>query len=83
MRSDELFAIFPASEQEEFNRAQQLKSAELAPNYGYTSFHFNPFSYATKDRFTGIGNLRLGFFDRKVVEISADYSNAPRIDRPE
>src|SRR5262245_27549510 len=29
MTSDELFAIFPANEHEEFNRAQQLKSAEF------------------------------------------------------
>src|SRR5262249_9447969 len=38
MTSDELFAIFPATnERDEFDRAQKLKSAELPPNYGYTS----------------------------------------------
>ena len=82
MTSDELFAIFPANEHEEFNRAQQLKSAELPPNYGYTSFSFNPSNYATKDRFTGIGGLTFGLFDKKVVFIGADYVNAPQFDRP-
>jgi len=81
MTSDELFAIFPANEREEFDRAQQLKSAELPPNYGYTSFQFNLSRYATKDRFTGIGSLTLGLFDRKVVYIGAGYSNAPQFDR--
>jgi len=82
MTSDELFAIFQASERQEFDRAQQLKSAELPPNYGYTSFQFSPYNYATKDRFTGIGNLNFGLFDRKVVSIGANYSNAPQFDRP-
>jgi len=82
MTSDELFAIFPANEREEFNRAQQLKSAELPPNYGYTSFSLNPSNYATKDRFTGIGGLTFGLFDKKVVFIGADYVNAPQFDRP-
>ena len=80
--SDELFAIFPTNEREEFNRSQQLKSAELPPNYGYTSFQFSLSNYATKDRFTGIGRLTFRLFDRKVVSISADYWNAPQFDRP-
>jgi hypothetical protein len=54
MTSDELFAIFPANEREEFDRAQQLKSAELPPNYGFTSFRFPISNYATKEQFTGI-----------------------------
>jgi hypothetical protein len=82
MTSDELFAIFPAGEQEEFNRAQQLKSAELPPNYGYTGFQFYLSNYATKDRFTGIGHLSFGLFDRKVVSIGAGYGSAPQFDRP-
>src|SRR5262245_7952109 len=81
MTSDELFAIFPANEREEFDRAQQLKSAELPPNYGHTSFQFNRSRYATEDRFTGIGSLTLRLFDRKVVYIGAGYSNAPQFDR--
>lgn len=81
MTSDELFTIFPANEREEFNRAQQLKSAELHPNYGYTSFQFSLSNYATKDRFTGIGNLNIGLFDKKVVSIGANYWNAPQFDR--
>ncbi len=48
MTSDELFAIFPANGREEFDRAQQLKSVELHPNYGYASFQLNPSNYATK-----------------------------------
>jgi hypothetical protein len=82
MTSDELFTIFPANEQEEFNRGQQLKSAELPPNYGYTSFQFNSSNYATKDRFTGIGSLTFELFDKKVVTIGANYSKAPSFDRP-
>jgi hypothetical protein len=82
MSSDELFTIFPANEREEFDRAQRLKSAELPPNYGYTHFQFSPAKYATKDRFTGISHLFLGLFDRKVVYVSADYSNTPEFDRP-
>ena len=82
MTSDELFAIFPANGREEFDRVQQLKNAEIYPNYGYASFQFNPSNYATKDRFTGIGRLTLGLFDRKVVSISVDYWNTPRFDRP-
>lgn len=82
MTSDELFTIFPANERQEFDRAQQLKSAELPPNYGHTSFQFNLSTYATKDRFTGIGYLSIGLFDRKVVYIRADYSNTPQFDRP-
>jgi hypothetical protein len=81
MTNDELFAIFPANEREEFDRAQQLKKAELHPNYGYASFQFNPSNYATKDRFTGVGSLTLGLFDRKVVYISSTYSNTPQFDR--
>jgi len=81
MTSDELFAIFPANEREEFDRAQQLKSAELPPNYGYTSFQFNLSRYATKDRFTGISDLSFRLFDRKVVSIYANYSNTPQFDR--
>jgi hypothetical protein len=82
MTSDELFAIFRANEQEEFNRSQQLKSAELPPNYGYTNFQFYPSNYATKDRFIGIGRLIFGLFDKKIVSIGVDYSNAPQFDRP-
>jgi hypothetical protein len=75
MTSDELFAIFPTKESEEFNRAQQMKNAELPPHYGYTSLQLIPSSYATKDRFTGIGRLTFELFDRKVVSIQADYSD--------
>jgi hypothetical protein len=82
MASDELFAIFPGNEREEFNRAQQLKSAELPPYYGHTSFRFNLSNYATKDRFTGIGSLTFGLFDKKVVYLGAEYVNTPQFDRP-
>ncbi|MCI0659881.1 MAG: hypothetical protein L0220_02290, partial [Acidobacteria bacterium] len=41
MTSDELFAMFPANEREVFDRAQQLKSAEIPPNYGQTYFQLN------------------------------------------
>lgn len=82
MTSDELFAIFPANDREEFDRAQQLKKAELPPNYGHTSFQFNLSNYATKDRFTGIGALTFGLFDGKVVSIGANYGNTPQFDRP-
>ena len=82
MMSDELFAIFPANERQEFDRAQQLKSAELPPNYGYTYFQFNPSNFATKDRFMGIGSLTFGLFDKKVVSIGATYSPAPQFDGP-
>ncbi|HEY7181238.1 MAG TPA: hypothetical protein VIC84_07455 [Blastocatellia bacterium] len=82
MTSDELFAIFPANERDEFNRAQQLKSAELPPNYGQTHFGFNLSNYATKDRFTDISYLSFDMFDKKVVSISAQYSNTPQFDRP-
>jgi len=81
MTSDELFAIFPANERQEFDRVQQLKSAELLPNYGYTRFQFSPSEYATKDQFIGISYLLLELFDRKVVTIRADYSNTPQFDR--
>ncbi len=81
MTSDELFSIFPANDREEFDRAQQLKSAEIPPNYGHTSFHFSLSRYATKDRFTGIGILIFELFDRKVVSINAHYSNTPQFDR--
>jgi len=82
MPSDELFAIFPANEREEFDRAQQLKKAELPPSYGHTSFYFDPSRYANKDRYTGIGSLSIGLFDGKVVYIGASYSNTPQFDRP-
>jgi hypothetical protein len=82
MTSDELFAIFPADEREEFNRAQQLKKAELPPNYGYTGFQFYLSNYATKDRFTDIGSLTFGLFDGKVAHIGASYGNTPQFDRP-
>ena len=80
MTGDELFAIFPANGREEFDRVQQLKCAELHPNYGYASFQFTPSNYATKDRFMGVDSLTLGLFDRKVVYISASYSNTPKFD---
>ena len=80
MTSDELFAIFPANEREEFNRAQQLKSAELPPNYGYANLQFGLSNYATKDQFTGINSFTFGLFDRKVVAISASYQNSPYFD---
>src|SRR5215510_7043890 len=81
MTSDDLFAIFPANEREQSDRAQQLKSAELHPHYGYASFQFDPSRYATGDRYTGIGSLNFGLFDKKVVYISATYSNMPILDR--
>ncbi|MCI0387278.1 MAG: hypothetical protein MOB07_00690 [Acidobacteria bacterium] len=81
--SDELFTIFPANERQEFDRAQQLKNAELPPNYGFTMFDFNLSNYATRDRFTGIGSLSFELFDKKVVSIRVNYSNAPSFDRPE
>jgi hypothetical protein len=81
MTSDELFTIFPSTnERADFDRTQQLKNAELSPNYGYTSFEFNPSNYATKDRFTGISSLAIGLFDRKVAYIRAQYSNTPQFD---
>jgi hypothetical protein len=82
MTSDELFAIFPANEREEFDRAQKLKSAELPPNYGYTGFQFDLSNSATKDRFTGIGSLYFELFDGKVVSIGAGYWRTPQFDRP-
>jgi hypothetical protein len=82
MTSDELFAIFPANEREEFNRAQQLKSADPAPNYGYTNFQFNLSNYATRDRFTGISSFGIGLLDGKVVSINADYRDTPLFDSP-
>ena len=82
MSNDELFAIFPGNEREEFDRAEKLKSAELPPNYGYTNFQFSLSNYPTKDRFTGISSLSFGLFDRKVVSIRAGYSNTPQFDRP-
>lgn len=81
MTSNELFAIFPANEQEEFNRAQQLKKAELPPNFGLTNFQIDLYRYATKDRFTGLSGLSFNLFDGKVVSISTSYSNAPQFDR--
>jgi len=81
MTVDELFAIFPANEREEFDRAQKMKSAELPPNYGYTGFQFGLSNYATKDRFTGMNFLSFELFDRKVVSIRASYFNAPQFDR--
>jgi hypothetical protein len=81
MTSDELFAIFPANEREEFDRAQKLKSAELPPNYGDTYFNFYPSQYPTKDRFMGIDSIKFELFDRKVVYIGARYSNTPQFDR--
>jgi hypothetical protein len=80
MTSDELFAIFPANEREEFDRAQKLKSAELPPNYGHTYFDISPSRYPTKDRFMGIGRFRFDLFDKKVVYIGADYTNTPQFD---
>jgi hypothetical protein len=80
MTSDELFAIFPGNEREEFDRAQKLKSAELPPNYGYTNFQFNLSRYASNDRFTGISSLTFELFDRKVMSIGANYSNMPQFD---
>jgi hypothetical protein len=82
MTSDELFAIFPANEREEFDRAQKLKSAELPPNYGFTSFLISLSNYATKDRFTGIYQLNFWLFDKNVVSIVAYYGSAPQFDRP-
>jgi hypothetical protein len=81
MTSDELFAIFPASEREDFDRAQKLKKAEPPPSYGFTTFQFDTSRYATKDRFTGIGSFYFGLFDGKVVSITAHYSNTPHFDR--
>lgn len=83
MTSDEVFAVFPTNEQEEFNRAQMLKKAELAPQYGFTTFSFPPSAYATKERFMGINSISVGMFDRKVVSITARYFNAPQFDRPD
>jgi hypothetical protein len=81
MTSDDLFAFFPANESEQSDRAHQLKSAELHPHYGYASFQLDPSRYATRDRFTSIGSLNFGLFDKKVVYISAAYSNMPILDR--
>jgi hypothetical protein len=83
MTSEELFAIFPANEREEFDRAQKLKSAELAPYYGSTYFDFRPAGYATRDRFTGVQSIRSHLLDGKVVAIIAQYSNAPQFDSRE
>jgi hypothetical protein len=80
MTSDELFAIFPANEHEEFDRAQQLRSAELPPKYGHTFFDLYTSKYPTKDQFTGIGNIRFDLFDKKVVSIIANYTNTPQFD---
>jgi hypothetical protein len=81
MTSDELFASFPADESEQSDRAQQLKNAELHPHYGYASFQFDPSRYSTGDRFTGISTLNFGMFDKKVVYLSATYSNMPILER--
>jgi hypothetical protein len=81
MTSDELFAIFPANEREQSDRAQKLKNAELHPHYGYASFQFDPSRYATRDRFTGILRFDFELFDKKVVYLSATYYNMPVLDR--
>jgi hypothetical protein len=59
-----------------------LKSAEIAPHYGFTNFQFDVSKYATRDRFTGIGSFFFGLFDRKVVSIRAHYWSTPQFDRP-
>jgi hypothetical protein len=80
MTSKELFDIFPANEREEFERTQRLNSAEPAPNYGYSSFQFILSNYATKDRFTGIGAVDVGLFDKKAVSLGVLYINTPQFD---
>jgi hypothetical protein len=80
MTSDELFAIFPANEREEFDRAQQLRSAELPPKYGHTFFDLYTSKYPTKDQFMGIGNIRFDLFDKKVVSIIANYTDTPQFE---
>ena len=80
MTSDELFAIFPANEREEFDRAQQLRSAELPPNYGYTHLDLYTSRYPTKDQFMSINSFRFELFDKKVVNIFANYTNTPQFD---
>jgi len=81
MTSDELFAIFPAkNDSEEFDRAKQLKSAGLAPNYGHTNFTFWVSRYSTGDRFTGITVFFFGLFDGRLVSINAQYSNFPKFE---
>src|SRR5262249_37547866 len=40
-----------------------------------------PSNHATKDRFIGIGQLSFDLFDGKVMQIGANYSNAPQFDR--
>lgn len=80
MTSDELFAAFPANERQEFDRVQQLKSAELPPHFGRTIFQFALSDYATKGRFTGIGSFMFELFDGKVVAINAHYQNAPQFE---
>jgi hypothetical protein len=80
MTSDELFAIFPGNEREEFDRAQQLRSAELPPNYGYTYLDLYTSKYPIKDQFMGIGSFRFELFDKKVVNIITNYTNTPQFD---
>jgi hypothetical protein len=80
MTSDELFALFPANERETFDRAQRLKSAEIAPAYGYTTFQFNTSNYPGQDRFKGISGVSFGVFDNKIVSIEAGYWPTPQFD---
>lgn len=80
MTSDVLFALFPANERETFDRIQRLKSAELAPNYGYATFGFSLSNYATQDRYKGIRELSFRLLDNKIVSVRADYSDTPLFD---
>jgi len=80
MTSDELFAIFPGNEREEFDRAQQLRSAELPTNYGYTYLDLHTSKYPIKDQFMGIDSFRFELLDKKVVNIIANYRNTPQFD---
>ncbi|MCW5968548.1 MAG: hypothetical protein KIT57_08545 [Blastocatellales bacterium] len=81
MTSEELFNIFPAtSENERFNRDQRLKEATIAPNYGWTTFRFNPSAYSTKDTFSGMGEFSTELFDGKVVSILVNYPQAPHFE---
>jgi len=80
MTIEELFTIFPANQREEIDRTEKLNSAELPPNYGFTSFNFHISNYPKKDQFTGIRVFDIGILDRKVVYIRAYYSQIPKYD---
>jgi len=80
MTTNELFALFPGSQDDAELQASVSKPAN---KFGGSSFVIQPGKYGSKERFLGIGRISISLFDQRVSGLYIGYDGPkwPHVDK--